>query len=79
MERGVLSDIQNERGLSHAGPRGHNDEIGRLQARCFRVEVKKSGGHSSDQLFALVELFHHLDCVHDHVAQLDERWARALF
>jgi hypothetical protein len=57
VDRDVLADVQCQRGLPHARSARHDDEVPRLQARRFLVEIGEAGCHARDvgRIVAVVE------------------------
>ena len=78
LQRRVRRDVEGERGLSHAGPAGNDDQIRALKARRQPVEVVEAGRHAGDQLFALIEPLDVLQRLHEEIAHLVERRAELL-
>ena len=54
--RHVLSHVQHERGLAHAGPGGDEDQVGALEATGQLVEVGEPGGNAGNAALGLVHL-----------------------
>ena len=57
----VVGDVGGERGFSHAGTAGDDDEVGVLQAAHLGVEVAQSGGDAGQLSVALERIGRHVD------------------
>ena len=57
----VVGDIGGERGLSHAGAAGEDDEVGGLQTAHPGVEIGQPGGQSRKAAVALIGVRRHVD------------------
>ena len=67
LDRGVLRDVEHERGLSHRRTRGDDDEIRRLEARRELVEIGEAARDAGDGLAAALQ---RLDALHRRPDQL---------
>jgi hypothetical protein len=57
----VVGDVGGERGLSHAGPAGDDDQVGGLQPAHLAVEVSQPGGEPGKLAVALIGARRHVD------------------
>ena len=55
LERDVLRDVQRERGLSHGGARGEDEQIAAVQAAGHLVELGEAGADALDALAGVEE------------------------
>jgi hypothetical protein len=60
----VLGDVDGQRRLAHAGPRGQHDQVTRLESRGHAVQVVKAGGHAGDVVGVVGHLLHTVQQLH---------------
>src|SRR5882672_1432339 len=62
-QRGILRDVDRERGLSHGRPAGHDDQIASVEARGHFVELGEAGGDARQLAVRVVHLVDPVDDV----------------
>ncbi len=75
----MFADVQRERGLSHAGSAGDDDQIARLKARCLRIEIGEAARHAGHvrRIRALEQFLNAFDHAGQQRLNLDEALAAA--
>ena len=63
VERDVLGDVQDQRGLAHRGSAGDHDEVPALQAGGDAIEIDETG-RQSDHLALVLAAVEHVDALH---------------
>src|SRR4029079_4534124 len=77
LARGLLRDVEAERGLAHGRACRDDDQIALLQAAGLRVEVHEAGGQAGHELLRLRELVDGAEALLDDLAYADEAQANA--
>src|SRR5713226_8894212 len=75
----MLSNVQGERGLTHAWPRRDYDHFGGMHSTRHAIELDKSSRDAGDGAFALVEFLDRLDRPHHLIFHRDHLTFEAVF